>query len=93
MGILKKTLRENRDELGRIGDGIQEMGLNLARLYGKQEELFLETILSLAEAIDARDPYTRGHSDRVSQYALKTARGLGLSEKRKPGNLLCGHPP
>lgn len=36
---------------------------------------------SAAEAIDARDPYTRGHSDHVSQYASKTARGLGLSEK------------
>lgn len=81
-GEFKKDFKiESRDELGRIGDGIQEMALNLARLYAEQEELFLETILSLAEAIDARDPYTRGHSDHVSQYALKTAPTMGLSEK------------
>jgi len=81
-GDFKKDFKiENRDELGKIGDGIQEMALNLARLYAEQEELFLETILSLAEAIDARDPYTRGHSDHVSQYALKTAQAMGLSEK------------
>lgn len=81
-GDFKKDFKiESRDELGRIGDGIQEMALNLARLYAEQEALFLETILSLAEAIDARDPYTRGHSDRVSQYALKTAQTMGLSEK------------
>jgi HD-GYP domain-containing protein (c-di-GMP phosphodiesterase class II) len=81
-GDFKKDFRiESRDELGRIGDGIQEMALNLARLYAEQEALFLETILSLAEAIDARDPYTRGHSDHVSQYALKTAQAMGLSEK------------
>lgn len=81
-GDFKKDFKiESRDELGRIGDGIQEMALNLARLDDEQKALFLETILSLAEAIDARDPYTRGHSDHVSQYALKTAQALGLSEK------------
>ncbi len=81
-GDFKKDFKiESRDELGRIGDGIQEMALNLARLYAEQEALFLETILSLAEAIDARDPYTRGHSDHVSQYGLKTAQAMGLSEK------------
>ena len=81
-GDFKKDFKiKNRDELGRIGDGIQEMALNLARLYAEQEALFLETILSLAEAIDARDPYTRGHSDHVSRYALKTAQAMGLSEK------------
>ncbi|MBA4422322.1 MAG: hypothetical protein C0390_04360 [Syntrophus sp. (in: bacteria)] len=71
----------NRDELGLIGHGIQEMALKLDRLYAEQEELFLETILSLAEAIDARDPYTRGHSDHVSQYALEIAKTMGLSEE------------
>jgi len=81
-GDFKKDFKiENQDELGRIGDGIQDMALNLARLYAEQEELFLETILSLAEAIDTRDPYTRGHSDHVSHYALKTAQAMGLSEK------------
>lgn len=81
-GDFKRNFKiRNRDELGRIGDGLQEMALNLARLYAEQEALFLETILSLAEAIDARDPYTRGHSDHVSQYALKTAQAMGLSEK------------
>jgi HD-GYP domain-containing protein (c-di-GMP phosphodiesterase class II) len=72
---------ESRDELGNIGQGIQEMALKLDRLYAEQEALFLETILSMAEAIDARDPYTRGHSDHVSQYALETARAMGLPEK------------
>lgn len=81
-GDFKKAFQlDSRDELGQIGKGIQEMALKLDGLYAEQEALFLETILSLAEAIDARDPYTRGHSDHVSQYALETARGMGLSEK------------
>ncbi len=56
------------------------MALKLDRLYAEQEALFLETILSLAEAVDARDPYTRGHSDHVSHYALATAKAMGLAE-------------
>jgi putative nucleotidyltransferase with HDIG domain len=43
------------------------------------EEAFVGTIRSLAEAIDAKDPSTRGHSDWVSKYALMIGRQMGLS--------------
>jgi len=36
----------------------------------------------LTEAIDAKDPYTRGHSTMVTQYAMDIARGLSLSESQ-----------
>ncbi len=39
----------------------------------------VEFIQSLANALDARDPYTAGHSRRVGQYACATAQALGLS--------------
>ncbi|MBI5870884.1 MAG: HD domain-containing protein [Actinobacteria bacterium] len=42
------------------------------------EEAFTGTIRSLAEAIDAKDPSTRGHSDWVSKYALMIGRQMGL---------------
>ncbi len=42
------------------------------------EEAFVGTIRSLAEAIDAKDPSTRGHSDWVSKYALMIGRELGF---------------
>ena len=44
-------------------------------------ELFLSTIKSLAAAIDAKDPYTRGHSERVALFSVAIARELGLDEK------------
>ncbi|MHB8858553.1 MAG: HD domain-containing phosphohydrolase [Thermoleophilia bacterium] len=43
------------------------------------EEAFVGTIRSLAEAIDAKDPSTRGHSDWVSKYALMIGRQMGLT--------------
>jgi response regulator RpfG family c-di-GMP phosphodiesterase len=42
------------------------------------EELFLAGVQALAEALEVKDPYTRGHSVRVSQYAEILARALDL---------------
>ncbi len=46
------------------------------------KELFLEGVQTLAKALEAKDPYTRDHSLRVSQYASRTAVRLGLIEDR-----------
>ncbi|HKD11638.1 MAG TPA: HD-GYP domain-containing protein, partial [Thermoanaerobaculia bacterium] len=44
----------------------------------ENRELFLSSIRALAEAIDAKDPYTRGHSERVATYSAAIAQELGL---------------
>jgi HD-GYP domain-containing protein (c-di-GMP phosphodiesterase class II) len=51
------------------------------RLHQDAEETYLETISALAIAVEARDPYSRGHLDRVSQYSVRTAQKLGLDEQ------------
>jgi HD-GYP domain-containing protein (c-di-GMP phosphodiesterase class II) len=48
------------------------------RLHLDAEKTYLETISALAMAVEARDYYSRGHSDRVSQYSVKIAEKLGL---------------
>ena len=48
----------------------------------KIEQMSYQTIQTLAHAIDAKDPYTRGHSTRVSQYAVAMAKALGWDEER-----------
>jgi putative nucleotidyltransferase with HDIG domain len=50
------------------------------RLYEALERAYLETIRALASAIDAKDPYTRGHSDRVAKLAVEIGRELGLDD-------------
>ncbi len=42
----------------------------------------LQTVKMLANAIEARDPYTRGHVDRVSNYAVRLAASLGWSSEQ-----------
>ena len=49
-----------------------------SRIYENLQDAFVGTIRSLSETIDAKDTYTRGHSERVSLYGEAIARGLGL---------------
>jgi putative nucleotidyltransferase with HDIG domain len=50
-------------------------------LFASLREAYLGTVRSLAAAIDAKDTYTRGHSERVAEYGTLVARRLGLSEE------------
>jgi len=51
-----------------------------AYLYKKLEDSYLETIKALAFALDAKDPYTRDHSEKVRQWSLLIAEKLGLGK-------------
>lgn len=54
------------------------MAVGNALTHEAQEAAFVGTIRSLAEAIDAKDPSTRGHSDWVSKYAVMIGRQMGM---------------
>lgn len=54
--------------------------LQVAEMYESAGELFMGVIRALASAIDAKDPYTKGHSQSVSEYSVLIARELGLDE-------------
>lgn len=56
------------------------VALENGRLYSKLKQQNLRTITALATAIDARDPYTRGHSEQVMRYAVRLAQRIGMSE-------------
>jgi response regulator RpfG family c-di-GMP phosphodiesterase len=67
---------------------------NLERQVHEQaqriQELFLQGVQMLARALEAKDAYTRGHSIRVSQYAVGTARRLGFDGPSLDGIRLGG---
>ena len=52
-----------------------------AELYEEISELFLHTVEALASAIDAKDPYTYGHSNRVARFSSAICEELGMSKK------------
>ncbi len=77
------------NELAHLATNFNKMAGNLESLIRRlkqalrqNQELFLETIRTLAAAIDAKDPYTRGHAERVSSFSMAVARHLGLSQEQ-----------
>ena len=84
---VRATVR-GEDEIALLGSNFNDMAANIEALVRKlkqalrqNQELFLETIRTLAAAIDAKDPYTRGHSERVSSYSMAISRHLGLNQE------------
>lgn len=80
---INKRDREGFDEedlslLMTLSDQVA-IALDNARLYQELEEMFFQTAESLAAAIEKRDPYTGGHTQRVTRYSLATARYLFLT--------------
>jgi HD-GYP domain-containing protein (c-di-GMP phosphodiesterase class II) len=49
-------------------------------LYKQQADLFAGTVRTMSSAIDAKDPYTRGHSDRVARVSVRLAQELGCDD-------------
>jgi putative nucleotidyltransferase with HDIG domain len=70
-------------EIGILGILLFFLPLLLARrsfeLYTKMRKVYLDTIRALAAAIDAKDPYTKGHSERVAEMSVALAQELNLS--------------
>ncbi len=78
----------NITEIGTLGetfnvmtDKIEEQITNLAKAAQENRELFVGTVKALAAAIDGKDKYTRGHSERVARISVAIGKRLGMSEE------------
>jgi len=55
--------------------------LQNSHLYSRLRSMNQDVIRSFAQAVEAKDYYTRGHSERVAEYACRLSRALGLSSR------------
>ena len=60
---------------------IKKINSQLSDTYEKLENAYLESIQTLRYTVEAKDPYTRGHSDRVSEYSVLIGKKLNLPEE------------
>jgi putative nucleotidyltransferase with HDIG domain len=74
-GFSKENLKVVAAFAGQLAVAIEN-----AKLYLDLENTFLGTISALAAAVDAKDPYTYGHSSDVTDHALAIGEEMGLSE-------------
>ncbi len=80
----RRLILENREYQERLEERVAVQARRL-------EELFLASVQSLADALEVKDPYTRGHSIRVSHYSGVVARGLSLNGELLRQIELGGH--
>jgi len=79
----KKRLEEELEDYHKnLEKLVEERTAKLQLAYRILKKAHLDSVKVLAEAIDAKDPYTRGHSDRVKRMSLKIATSLGFTEER-----------
>ena len=76
---------ESRTEIGELAqtfntmsDDLERFVFDLKRAAEENRALFLSSIQMLAGAVDEKDPYTKGHSDRVTRYSVIIAKEMGL---------------
>lgn len=86
--IMCEPLGGSHIEFGTAEASLMQAAARLLATHGKNFELFREkeklligTLRTMINALDAKDPYTCGHSDRVAQFARQIARTLGLSQQ------------
>ncbi|MGZ7042025.1 MAG: HD domain-containing phosphohydrolase, partial [Thermoanaerobaculia bacterium] len=79
---------KTHNEIGELADNFNSMSgaiegaiEQLKKAANENHLLFINSVRMLAAAIDAKDPYTRGHSERVARYSIAIGKNLNLPEK------------
>lgn len=75
----KRSFLEGKRKMLAVLGGRASAAIENARLYTELQTTFKQAIQAFANLLEDKDPYTHGHSHRVSKYAVMIAHGLGLS--------------
>lgn len=67
-----------QDEIGQLAKSFDLMIKKILLEEGKTKEVYLGIIATLAKALETKDAYTLGHTERVTEYAVKIAQHMGL---------------
>jgi HD-GYP domain-containing protein (c-di-GMP phosphodiesterase class II) len=84
----KRVDLKTHNEIGELAENFNSMSgaiehavEQLKKAAQENHLLFINSVRMLAAAIDAKDPYTRGHSERVARYSIAIGKNLSLPEK------------
>ncbi|HEV2826359.1 MAG TPA: HD domain-containing phosphohydrolase [Pyrinomonadaceae bacterium] len=70
---------------------VKQQAVENGRLYFDLRAIYRDTVRAFAAAIDIKDKYTRGHSDRVGKYSEIIAREMGWGEEEVEGMAIAGY--
>lgn len=80
-GPARPSFRRSEMEYLLAISGQASVAIENVALIQNLEKSYFDTISALAQAVEAKDPYTLGHSDRVTQYAIAIGEEMGLSRE------------
>lgn len=87
----KRLVEENREYQRNLESMVQERTKQLSAANDDLQRLFTGSIKALAQALEAKDEYTQGHSARVAEESVNIARYLSLSDKAIQRMWLAGY--
>jgi putative nucleotidyltransferase with HDIG domain len=73
---------DGSDEIKELADSFNEMATSLYKSSRKLHSYFYRTVQSLVRILEARDHYTKGHSERVAEYAERIALKMGFPAEK-----------
>ncbi|MCG8459732.1 MAG: HD domain-containing protein [Holophagales bacterium] len=82
-GLVTAEIADLATDFNRMGDYVESYIEQLRKAAEANRALFISSIRAFAAAIDAKDPYTRGHSERVAAYSRSIARYLGVPKDQQ----------
>ncbi|MBP7216906.1 MAG: HD domain-containing protein [Candidatus Omnitrophica bacterium] len=77
-----KVRLDGHDEIAELADSFNSMATSLAESRTKLHDYFYRVVQSLVRILEAKDTYTQGHSERVSEYAQKIAQAMGFTQEK-----------
>ncbi len=85
VGSHDTTVRFDADDVRLMSTVANQVSMAIGNieLFSNLQEAYLATVRSLAAAVDAKDSYTRGHSDTVAYYATAVAEKMGLTVEQR----------
>ena len=75
----------------RLFDQVEQRAEENRRLYEELRAIYRDTVRAFAAAIDIKDKYTQGHSERVGKYSEIIARELGWKDEEVEGIAIAGY--
>lgn len=80
--IVPEVMLKRIERILELADLHKDLTSKVDEKTQQMKQLMFETITTFAQTIDAKDSYTKGHSERVAQYSVQIAKELGVPETR-----------
>ncbi|WP_158089429.1 HD-GYP domain-containing protein [Magnetofaba australis] len=77
--LTHRTRYVSLNEIGLLGQAIDNMADSIQRLIQEEEEAYLQALQSLTKALESKDAYTARHSARVSKYSALLGKQVGIT--------------